>query len=363
MKVLITYASAGAGHRRAAEAIYNYLKNNRQDLQLKLVDILPFTHALFRICYSSGYPLLVHYATWLWAFLFWISEFRLTRGISRRCSLMINYLCCKKFMHYLAREKFDFIISTHFLNAELAANLKLSKKIQAKLITVITDFGVHPFWVSAGTDLYMAASGLTQERLLSLGVEKNRIKVSGIPFSASFTKTQNREQLAGKFGIKAESFTVLVMTGSFGVGPLEEIAKSLHNDVQVLVVCAKNKKLFCRLLKQNLENVKVFGFINNAEELMAISDVIVTKPGGLSIAELLYMGLLPIFVSPIPGQESENIRVLSAYGLGFAPKTIQQIKELVIDLKQNPEKLANLKVNITQVASPAACQEISSVIC
>ena len=363
MKVLITYASAGAGHRRAAEAIYNYLKSNRRDLELELVDVLPLTHPLFRFCYNSGYPFLVHYAAWLWAFLFWITEFPLTRWIGRKCALMVNYFSCEKFVSYLIKEEFNFIISTHFLNSELAANLKLNKKIQAKLVTVITDFGVHPFWVSAGTDLYIAASGLTQDRLLNMGVEKDRIKVSGIPFSASFTKIQNREQLANKLGIEAKAFTVLVMTGSFGVGPLEEIAKSLHQDVQVLVVCAKNKKLFSRLQSQNLENVKVFGFINNAEELMAISDVIVTKPGGLSIAELLHMGLLPIFVSPIPGQECENIKVLSAYGLGFAPKNIQQIKELVIDLKHNPEKFENLKKNITQVASPAACQEIASVIC
>ena len=362
MKVLITYASAGAGHRRAAEAIYAYLKDNRKELSLELVDILPFTNSLFRFFYNSGYPFLVHYATWLWGFFFWMTESRLSRWLSRRSALIVNYLGCRKFVSYLIKEKFDFIISTHFLNSELAANLKLRNKIQSKLITVVTDFGVHPFWVSAGTDLYIVASGLTKDRLLKMGISTEKIQASGIPFSPSFVKTQSRVQLAEKFGIKENSFTVLLMTGSFGSGPLEEIAESLSSQMQVLVVCAKNKKLFCRLQKRNLKNVKVFGFVDNAQELMAVSDVIITKPGGSSIAEFLNMELFPIFISAIPGQEQENIRILASYGVGYAPKSIKQTKELILDLKNNPQKLQSLKKNIGQVAKPLACQEIASVI-
>ena len=363
MKVLVTYASAGAGHRRAAEAICDYLKNNRKDLTLELVDILPFTRPFFRFCYNSGYPFLVHYAVWLWGFFFWMTEFSLTRWFSRKGALIVNYLGCRRFVKYLIEEKFDFIISTHFLNSELAANLKLRNKIQGKLVTVITDFGVHPFWVSNGTDLYVTASGLTKDKLLKMGVAEEKIQASGIPFSSSFTRVQDKAQLAEKFGIDKNKFTVLLMTGSFGSGPLEEIAESLCSDAQVLVVCAKNKKLFSRLQKRNLGNVKVFGFVNNAEELMAVSEVIITKPGGSSIAECLNMGLFPIFVSAIPGQEQENIRILAGYGVGCAPKNIKQIKELMLGLKNNPQKLQSLKKNIGQVAKPLACQEIASVIC
>lgn len=362
MKVLISYASAGAGHRRVAEAVYDYLRANRKDLELELVDILPFTGNFFRFCYNCGYSFLVHYAVWLWGFFFWMTEFRLTRWFSRKGALIANYFSCGKFVKYLIKNEFDFIISTHFLNSELAANLKLKNKIQAKLITVITDFGVHPFWVSKGTDLYVVASGLTRDKLWKLGVDEQKIQVSGIPFSSSFVKAQNRVQLAEKFGINPDRFTVLLMTGSFGSGPLEEIAQSLRSEAQVLVVCAKNEKLFTRLQKLNLENVKVFGFINNAQELMAVADIIVTKPGGSSITELLNMELFPIFISAIPGQEQENIRILVDYGVGYAPKNIKQIKELVVDLRNNPQKLQNLKKKVAQVAKPFACSEISRVI-
>jgi processive 1,2-diacylglycerol beta-glucosyltransferase len=362
MKVLITYASAGAGHRRAAEAIYDYLISNRKDIEAELVDILTFTNPFFRFCYNYGYPFLVHYARWLWGFFFRVSEFSLTRKLSRRCAILVNYLSCRKFLSFLIRKKFDFIISTHFLNSELAATLKLKNRIKSKLITVITDFGVHPFWISCGTDLYVVASELTKDKLLNIGVSEQQIRVFGIPFSPNFAKVQNRMQLAAKFGIDGNKFTVLIMTGSFGSGPLEKITENLYKEAQILVVCAENKRLFKSLSKKSLKNVQVFAFVNNTEELMGLSDVIITKPGGLSIAELLNMELLPIFISAIPGQEEENIKALSAYGLGFLPTDIRQIRELVLELRDNPQKLQSLKRNIANIAKPFACQEIASVI-
>ncbi|MDD5119997.1 MAG: glycosyltransferase [Candidatus Omnitrophica bacterium] len=363
MKVLITYASAGAGHRRAAEAVYDYLKNNREDLELELADVLTYADPFLRFCYNRGYPFLVHYTAWLWGFFFWMTEFYLTRWISRKLANWTNCLGCHKFRGLLLKGNFDFIISTHFLNSELAADLKLKNKIKSKLITIITDFGVHPFWVSGGTDLYIAASGLTKARLIKAGVSEQKIRVFGIPVNSGFIKSYDRAKLAAKFGIEADKFTVLIMTGSFGSGPLDRIAESILGDLQVLVVCAKNQKLFTRLNYKNLKNVKVFGFVDNAEELMAVSDIMITKPGGSSIAELLNMGLLPIFISAIPGQEHENIKVLAAYGLGFAPVNISQIKRLVLDLKSDASKLENLKRNIALVAKPHASQEISRVIC
>jgi len=362
MKVLITYVSAGAGHRKAAEAIYDYLKENRADLSLKLVDALPLANPFFRFCYDRGYPFLVHYATWLWGFFFWMTEFKLTRRLIRKISVLSNYSACRKFTQYLESENFDFIISTHFLNSELAADLKLKNKIKSKLITVVTDFGVHPFWVSTGTDTYICASRFTRDELLRLGIEETRIRVTGIPFSLNFSKAQDRTKLCAKLGIAADKFTVLLMTGSFGSGPLEKIARSLCDQVQVLVVCAKNKQLFNRLQKKGYKNVLVFGFADNVEELMASSDIMVTKPGGLSITELLVMGLVPIFINAIPGQEENNARILADHGIGFRPKNIEQIKKQVLDLKNNPQRLQDLKNNILAIARPLACREIADVI-
>ncbi len=362
MKVLIVHASAGAGHRRAAEAIYNYLKENSPDLELELLDALDKTNAVFKFDYTKGYSFLVRYAVRLWYWAYRATEYKFLRPVSRRVSRTINCINSQRLIRYFLSAKPEVIISTHFLPSELAADLKRAHKLDSRLITVITDYGVHPFWISPGTDIYVAASDFTKDRLIKEGVEAEKIKVLGLPFDPKFLRHFDRRVICHKLGIDHKKFTVLLMTGSFGTGPLEEIAESLAKDCQVLVVCAGNKKLFSRLNKRNLENVKVFGFISNTEELMAASQVIVTKPGGSTITEVLIMELPPIFISAIPGQETANVEALAQYGIGISPKSLREIKEIVLDLKNNPQKIEALRLKIREIQKPLACKELASVI-
>ena len=362
MKVLIVHASAGAGHRRAAEAVYNYLKENSPDLDLTLLDALDKTNALFKFDYTKGYSFLVNYAVSLWRWAFLATDYKFLRPVSRTIARMINRLNSGRLIRYFIQEKADVIISTHFLPSELAADLKNKHKIDSKLITIITDYGVHPFWISAGTDLYVVASEFTKNRLSLEGVPAEKISVLGLPFDPKFLRHFDRADLCHKLGIDREKFTVLLMTGSFGLGPLEEVAEALHKDCQVLVVCAGNKKLYRRLLKRNLENVKVFGFVSNAEEMMAAAQVIITKPGGSTITEVLIMELPVVFISAIPGQETANVQALAKYGIGVDLRDIAKIKEFVLDLKNNPQKILDLKQKIREIQKPFACKELARVI-
>ena len=362
MKVLIIHASAGAGHRRAAEAIYNYLKEHSPDLELVLLDALDKTNALFKFDYTKGYSFLIKYATRLWHWAFLATDFKFLRPVSRSLARIINCINSQRLIRYFSKENPQVIISTHFLPSELAASLKKKNKITSKIITVITDYGVHPFWVCPGTDLYIVASDFTRRRLVMEGVSPEKIKVLGLPFDPKFMRHFDRRVLAHKFGIDHKTFTVLIMTGSFGLGPLEDIVDALHQDCQVLVVCAGNKKLYDRLMKRNLANVKVFGFISNTEELMAVSQVIITKPGGATITEVLIMELPVIFVSAIPGQETANLEALAEYGIGVSPKNVEETKRIVLDLKNNPQKIDALRQKIKEIQKPLACEELASVI-
>ncbi|MFA5063443.1 MAG: glycosyltransferase [Candidatus Omnitrophota bacterium] len=362
MKILITYASAGAGHRRVAEAVYNYLKENRPELEIEIVDILDKTNALFRFDYTKGYTFLVRYAVSLWHFSFWLTEFSLFRPLTRMIALLIDQVNTRQFSAFLIRKNPDYIISTHFLPSEIAVYLKGKGKIKSFVMTIITDFGVHPFWIQEGTDLYIVASDFTKNKLLKEGVPDEKVKVCGLPSDIKFLKQFDRAGLAAKIGISADKFTVLLMTGSFGTGPLEKISRLIHRDSQVLVVCAANKKLFARMKKINLPNTKVFGFVNNAEELMAVSDIILTKPGGSTIAEILNMELAPVFISVIPGQEEGNVEALAQDGIGLAPQNVYEIKDIVLDFKAHPDKLERVRNAMRQIKRPFSCKEISDVI-
>jgi len=363
MKIIITYASAGTGHRRAAEAIYNYFKESCPAHDLKIIDALEKTNFLFKNIYSKGYLFLVNHALWLWGFSFWLTSVKALRPITNILISVINRLNAKKLSEFLIKERPDFIISTHFFPPEIAARLKRMKKINSKLVTVITDFGVHPLWISGGTDMYIVASDFSKEQLILEGAQENSIKDFGIPIDTKFSKQYEKNTLCKKLDIEPDKFTILISTGSFGIGQVEELVDSLYKEVQILVVCAHNKMLYARLRKRNYPNVRVFGFIDNMQELMAVSDMIITKPGGLTIAESLAMGLLPIFITAIPGQETENAKILAKKSIGINIKDVGSIKDIALDFRGHPDKLKNMKEKISELKRPFAVKELCNVIC
>jgi len=361
VKVIVVYASYGAGHLRCAQAIFSSLKAHNRQVEASLVDILETSTWGYRVLYKFGYGLLIRYLTPVWQFLFYLNNIKSQNNFSRRITSFANYLNTRNFQKFLIRGNPDYVISTHFLSSEITAGLKNIRAITSKLVTVITDFGVHPFWASSGTDKYIVSSTYTKRQLLGLGAEEEKIYDFGIPIDEKFYIRHGRDSLCQKLGIK-NSFTALLMTGSFGLGPLEEIVQALHQDTQVLIVCARNKKVYQRLKEKNLANTKVFGFISNADELMSVSDVIITKPGGLSICESLAKDLFPVFISPIPGQETENIKALASYGIGVYPKKICKIKDIIMDLKNHPEHLFKAKSSIASLQKPDCLKNISDVI-
>ncbi|MFH1354983.1 MAG: glycosyltransferase [Candidatus Omnitrophota bacterium] len=363
MKVFIIYASVGAGHHRTAKALYDYLKENRNNIaDLRLVDALGHSNRIFRFLCTSGYSFLVSKTPILWRFFFWITNFRLLRIISRTIARICNWTNTQRFSSLLIRENPDYIICTHFLPTEIASNLKRLRKIQSKTITVITDYSVHPYWISWGVDNYIVATELTKKQLIREGVKEEKIKALGLPVSPQFFIDYKKETLLSKLGLKNDKFTVLMLTGSFGLGPIERIIDCLYGQVQLLVVCANNQKLYKRLSNKNLSDVRVYGYVDNIQELMTVSDIIITKPGGSTISEILMRELVPVFISPIPGQESGNVRVLMNYGVGILPGNVEEIKQAVLDFKKHPEKIKIVRESIRKIKNPDVLKEISDVI-
>ncbi|MDD2752496.1 MAG: glycosyltransferase [Candidatus Omnitrophica bacterium] len=363
MKLIVVHASCGAGHTKAAQAIYTFLTKRNQAFDCKLVDVLESSGGLFRYSYIYGYAALVLHAPFLWFLAFSLTQASLLHWFTRPIAIFLNRLQTRRFSDFLIRENPDFIISTHFLSSEIAASLKKSGKIKSRLLTVITDFGVHPFWISYPTDYYIVSSAFTKRQLLNQRIEEEHIKDIGIPVDEKFYAVYQRNDIAQKLNLEYDKFTVLIMTGSFGTGPLEEIACALEPFVQVIVVCARNDQLYRRLKARGLSNVRIYGFVDNIHELMAVSDVMITKPGGLSISEALAMELIPVFISAIPGQEIANIEALKESGVGMYFKEVATIKEAVLDLKSHPEKLASMKEDIQLVKKPDTLEGIYDVIC
>lgn len=358
-RILISYASAGVGHRRSAEALYSYLKSNHKEINVEIIDILDYTNVLFKRVYSSGYSFLVKKLTPLWYLIYLFTYSKNLRVINRGIRYAINRLNTKRFDDFLLRYGPDIVISTHFLPCEVACFSKNKNKLNFRIINIITDFNVHPFWIVNGVDQYIVAAEVTKREVCGFGIDEDKIKTFGIPVHSKFSKAIDKEMLRKKFAIQEDRFTVLVITAAFGLGPIEKIVDLLREDVQLLVVCGTNNNLYKRLSGKSYAAVKIFGFMDNIEELMMASDIIITKPGGLTISESLAVGLPMIFTSAIYGQETKNAIILENYGIGVKPANLPALREKVLSYKNNTARLSNIREKINRIKKPFAVKEIS----
>ena len=358
-KVFIVYASAGAGHQKAAEALYEYLKRTRPDLCLKLIDILDYSNHIVKFSYSKGYIFLITKFPWAWYLLYRLSSF----FANNYFRLFSDYLACQPFVDLLKKEKPDVVVSTHFLTSSVLSVFKKKHPHCAfPLITIITDYTLHPYWIGPGVDTYIASCEYVKDCLLTREIQKDKIKIYGIPVKEKFYLPSDRKTAAQKLGVDPAKFTALIMTGAVGIGPIEEIVQALADDVQLLVICGKNQRLFDRLTKLNLANVKVYPLIDYVDELMSVSDIVLTKAGGLTISESLAKGLPMIFFSSIPGLETSNEKVICESGVGIKVESVEKIKNTLFSLKSNSASYQDIKQKLTYLKKVTTLKDLSMEI-
>jgi processive 1,2-diacylglycerol beta-glucosyltransferase len=360
MKILIVHASAGAGHSKAAEAVFNGIKKHTSH-DVRCIDVLDYTNPFYKSLYRKTYMLLISHLSFVWAFFFWLADIRLLLPIIQLGRRFFNHINGRKFEAFLQQENFDYVITTHFFSTEAVSALKGQKKITSKLICVVTDYDAHSIWLGKHVDRYAVACEYTKKKLNSLGVSDDHIAITGIPVDEKFLVAYERAALRSKLGLDPQAFTVLIATGSFGIGPIKEIVRQLKG-LQCVVVCGHNQSLCATLSAQQFPHVKICGFINNMQEYMAAADVLITKPGGLSISEALAVGLPLIFFSAIPGQETNNVRVLKTFGVGVSDLTTTGIAEEIKTLNTSSAYFQAAKDRIKKIARPHSVCDIIKLI-
>ena len=362
MKIFIIHASAGHGHKMVAEAIKEFAVDSYGADSVKLLDILDFTSSFYRTIYSKGYIFCISKLKRLWAILFFLSDTKYLGPVNNNFRRFTNKIFCRKFIKFLKSEKPDVIISTHFLVNELVSALKENKELNSKLISVVTDFGVHNFWIAKNVDVYAAGCEKTREILLSKGVQAQRIKVSGIPIRKQFQRSIEKNQVRQRLNLHPDGFTVLILTGGIGIGPIEQIVRQINDRINVIVICGNNKKLYGQLNDLGYQRLSVLGWVDQIEEVMSVSNLVITKPGGSTITECLSADLPMIFFSIIPGQEFHNAKIISEYNLGLIIENPQEIAEKILFFRENSAEAQKIRDRMRSFKITGSANRVLSLI-
>ncbi|MBI1976862.1 MAG: UDP-N-acetylglucosamine 2-epimerase [Candidatus Omnitrophica bacterium] len=365
-RILIIHASAGAGHRKAAESIHHAFETlPHGEYSVELVNALDLTNNFFKKSYERSYLWMITRTAWLWGVGYYWFDVPWMKFPVRVFRRVMNGINTGSLRRYLERERYDVIISTHFLATEVVNDLKRRKRVHARLITVVTDLGAHVFWILPEVDYYVAGVEATRLDLEKRGIGKEKIKVMGIPVRESFARSKEPKKLREQMGLKEGVFTSLLIGGGAGVGPIEKIVEQLSSlPIQLLIVCGQNEALYRQLVQRSLTAtaaLKPLGYVNNVDELMAVSDCVITKSGGLTVSEALASDLPLIIIDPIPGQERKNCEIIVRGGAGIEAKNSQQVLRAVQDFMWHPEKLQKMREKAKELAHPNAAKEIAEL--
>jgi len=257
----------------------------------------------------------------------------------------------------------DVIVSVHPMINHLTLKAIQQSGLKIPFIVVITDpVTLHRAWIEPQVDLVIVATPEAKQLAVKYGMPEAKIKIVGMPIDPRFfTGTGSRKK------IKSKLFTILLMGGGEGAGKMDEIIEELNAQkikVRVIVIAGRNKKLEQKLKKGKSKfnfPIQVYGFTDKVPEIMAESDMIITKAGPGTIAEAMAMNLPIIITDWLPGQEEGNVEFVVRSNVGRVSKDPKRVVEIVKEF-QETSTFEQIKRNIKKVSRPQAAVEISHEI-
>lgn len=370
-KILIFYASYGGGHFNAAKSIQACLNDNYSDCETELIDCMKYINKPIEMLTTAAYKEMAKKLPWAWGKIYNDSQ----KGPLAHISSRSNKIFAIKLLKLLREKQPDIIISTHPFGSQMCSYLKRKGKISAKIATIMTDFSPHDQWLigKENTDFFFVAHDKMKEYLESKDIPSEKIHSTGIPISPRFLMNYNKEEIIDKLNLDKNKKIVLFFAGGeYGLGKnktlsiFETLIKNF-NDIQVIAIAGKNEKMkqnFINLTEQCNKNdsVIILEYTNEVPELMAISDIVISKPGGLTTSESLASNLPILIINPIPGQEEENAIFLEEHGCGIWIKNPESAYDIFSELFNNDEKLKEMKENTNLLAKKDSTKNICNII-
>ncbi|MBI5777951.1 MAG: glycosyltransferase [Planctomycetes bacterium] len=347
-KILIFTASYGGGHNSVAKALSEYFHSHYPKTTVEVVDFMERFVAgdkIMRMLYKQSTKRLPA----AYGLFFNVTDKLFTKPLGKK----ILTPPLDKVRRFLKESRPDIVVSV-YPTAGIVSSM-LSRELGFRTATIITDFGAHSQWISPKTDLYFVPTDNLKKFLASKGIKPGRIKVTGIPIRQAFS------------GIgapaKRHPFTVLLMSGEYGIGKIRKLCQQLAKlPIRLIMVCGNNKRLFRKVSelkkKNRARNLTIYGFTDQVHKLMVSSDLLIGKAGGITVSEAMALGLPIIIYRPIPGQEIFNLDYLVNQGAALYARNRADAVAKVRFLSENSARLREMKTRSRKIGRPDATARI-----
>ena len=364
-RIILMYISEVSGHHSATIAIEKALKILSPQAEILNINGFKYTNPISEKVINRIYMGVIKATPGVWDYLY--DNPKVAAKLSK-IKDAIHKFNSPKLKNLFDKFKPDAVVCAQAFPCGMVADYKKTYSSDLPLVAVLTDYIPHSYWVYDKVDYYIVPSAEVAERLTQKNIPAGKIKNLGIPFDPAFNESIDRHKVTQKMHLDPRLPIVLIMGGGQGLGPIKGIIKKLDKSkkgFQMIVVCGSNKKLhnsLKRKVKKYKKKVLVFGYANHINELMGISDIIITKPGGITVAEALAKKIPMVIVRPIPGQEASNTAYLTQKDSAIKVDKVKDIVPVIDGLLENPAKLKAFSEAAGSIAKPNASMDIAKLL-
>lgn len=362
--MLFLSARVGEGHRAAADAVCEQLAAH--GMRGEVHDSYRYAASLFSKVVSDGYIGMVRTIPQVYGLIYDRAERATVAGGFRKWAAEFT---ARNIHGLMRRLQPSVVVCTHAFPCGVMAAYKRLYDPSVRVMGIVTDFVVHPFWVYKNIDAYAVATPEIRAALIGRGVDAARIDVDGIPVDARFgSPPGDRAALRARLGVPNDGAIALVMGGGLGLGPVATTVAALtraERPITPVVIVGKNRRLQQRLAEEAQRDgngVHVLGFVENVFDWMHAADVLVTKPGGLTISEALAAGVPLVLLRPLPGQEERNARYLTSRGAALRAPRGRDLARVVDTILDDGELARRVRGAAAALAHPQAAARIAGRI-
>jgi len=359
-KILIFSASIGNGHNQAAKAMQECLAANGYTSMI--IDTLEYISPTFHKILLESYTNLLKLSPKMWGRIYHNTE----KSRFFDMNVIVNKLLANQLKKLINSVNPDAFIATHPFASCMLSVLKGRNEWKEPIYTIITDYTIHPSWINHHINHYFIGHEQLYYLVDIYRHDHLKFKPMGIPIMKKFREPLDKQETREKLGASPEQKIIILSGGGLGLGPMDQVLQGLENidmPLKTFVLTGTNEKLYKKVVSRTYRHeVKPLKFINNFHEYLEIADLIVTKSGGLTSAEVLSKQVPMIIYNPLPGQEERNSHFLLNNGCALHANVVEQLIYFIEDLLQNPVKSAYMRKMAAAIAKPDAAQRITEFI-
>ncbi len=363
MRVLILTASYGSGHAEAARSLAGaFAVRGAEPVVVDHFHAL--VHPAFARVSGAVYYWLLRHVPAVWAFAYRLGD---RMGPESPLALGVPRLGVERLGGLLDAMRPDAVVTVHATPAAAMAALAASGHAVPPHTTAVTDFVAHSQWMPRPVDRYCVAAEEVRNEFVARGIPPDRVVVTGVPVRPEFSRAVDATAAQRAWELASDRPTVVAMAGTQGsLGRLPDVVRALltvERPFQAVVVAGRDERLRAHLTRLAAGRpVRVVGYVENVRTLLAAADLLVTKAGGMTLAEATAAEVPLLLYGSLPGQEAGNERFASRSGIALVARSRGELRRLLGRALADPEPTERMQASLRRLRRPDAAAHIVELV-